>query len=247
VGNVVAGGGTVVGNVVVGGGFAVDAARPQVFVRGAVTYKFSYDDPSRVRVADVLKSVVPGNTGGLFLTNGWKPLQLSATLYEQNIQNNSTLHLLGEVPRGMDGGGGKRRVAKRARRQRAHQEELEMMQATAAVIQAAAAAAALAAAESDDGDGDDGRSLPRSGGSNAAGRPDYWQSPWCRMLTEKAEELSDPASPKAKVFRRRFQNKNHAAPPPPPPPPPQGSELRITSYLAYVVICRNCDVIFFDR
>lgn len=107
----------------------------------------------------------------------------------------------------MDGGGGKRRVAKRARRQRAHQEELEMMQAAAAVIQAAAAAAALAAAESDDGDGDDGRSLPRPGGSNAAGRPDYWQSPWGRMLTEKAEELNDPASPIAKTFRRRFQNK----------------------------------------
>ena len=75
-----------------------------------------------MRVADVLKSVVPGNTGGLFLTNGWKPLQLSATLYEQNIQNNSTLRLLGEVPREMDGGGGKRRVAKRARRQRAQQK-----------------------------------------------------------------------------------------------------------------------------
>jgi hypothetical protein len=96
-------------------------------------------------------------------------------------------------------------VAKRARRQRAHQEELEMMQATAAVIQAAAAAAALAAAESDDGDGDDGRSLPRPGGSNAAGRPDYWQSPWGRMLTEQAEQLKDPASPQAKVFRRRFR------------------------------------------
>ena len=49
--------------------------------------------------------------------------------------------------------------------------------------------------------------------SNAAGRPDYWQSPWRRMLTEKAEELNDPASSKAFFFRRRFQNKHHAAPP----------------------------------
>ena len=57
-----------------------------------------------------------------------------------------------------------------------------MMQAAAAVIQAAAAAAALAAAESDDGDGDDGRSLPRPGGSNAAGRPDYEQKGRFRLL-----------------------------------------------------------------
>jgi hypothetical protein len=48
--------------------------------------------------------------------------------------------------------------------------------------------------------------------SNAAGRPDYWQSPWGRMLTEKAEELNDPASPKAIFFRRRFQKKTMRRP-----------------------------------
>lgn len=95
-------------------------------------------------------------------------------------------------------------TAKRARRERVDQDELVILQGAAAVTQAAAAVVALAAAESDSDD-DDGRSLPRPGGSNADGRPDYWQSPWGRMLTEQAEQLRDPASPQAKVFRRRFR------------------------------------------
>ena len=44
---------------------------------------------------------------------------------------------------------------------------------------------------------------PRPGGSNATGRPRYWESVWGRMLREPALQVVE--SPARKVFRRRFR------------------------------------------
>ena len=51
----------------------------------------------------------------------------------------------------------------------------------------------------------DHRTLPRPGGSNAHGRPDYWESTWGRLLRDNLEELRDPSSPLSKLFRLRFR------------------------------------------
>ena len=46
---------------------------------------------------------------------------------------------------------------------------------------------------------------PRPGGSNAAGRTDYDDSTWARMLIDHAADLRNPRSLWARKFRRRFR------------------------------------------
>ena len=45
----------------------------------------------------------------------------------------------------------------------------------------------------------------RPGGSNAHGREDYSASTWARMLRDNVDELLNPSSAKAKLFRTRFR------------------------------------------
>ena len=51
----------------------------------------------------------------------------------------------------------------------------------------------------------DHRTLPRPGKSNRRGRPDYSQSTWGKMLERDLEQLRDPESDEAIIFRRRFR------------------------------------------
>jgi len=105
-----------------------------------------------------------------------------------------------------DDAGDEAEIAAKKRKKRLRQNEdddehLLLLQAGAAAAAAAALAAALVVTDAEV----DGRSLPRPGGSNADRRPDYWGSPWGRMLTDQVTMLNDPTSPQAKIFRRRFR------------------------------------------
>jgi hypothetical protein len=188
----------------------------QIFVRcGRRTRTFCYTDPSRVLVADLLRSVPGGAGADGYLLFGGKPLSSGMSLLELNIHHGSTVDFCGRIRGGMDGAGGgaeegagggaesaaEKRKKKRARQDEEDEEDLALLQAGVLAISAAASAVALLAADSEV----DGRSLPRPGGSNADGRPDYWASPWGRMLTDQATMLNDPTSPQSKVFRRRFR------------------------------------------